>query len=617
MNAKEADRLRTLQSYRILDTAPEREFDDLAILAAQICETPIALVTLIDEKRQWFKAKLGITTSETARDVAFCDHCILDPHQLFEVPDAETDHRFAKSPLVTGDPFIRFYAGAPLVAFDGHPLGALCVMDRRPRELTAPQRSALQALSRYAVAQLELRRQKKGLMEEVERRLQMEEALRDQNERLEKSRTEMTGLLDLAQQSRHALLCVLEDEQNTSRALAHTNRALQMLSRCNEALIAARDEPSLLATICEIAVDPGGHLMAWVGYAQDDDGKSILPVARAGVDTDYLDHLALSWGEDQPGGRGPSGQCIRTGRPVVCPDIRSSSFPFYARDEAEKRGYRSVTCLPLKEGDRVFGLLGLYSGESREIEPEEMKPLHELADDLAFGIATLRSRAVRERAEADLVSSLREKEALLKEVHHRVKNNLQVITSLLRIEARRMQHETTRSVLAQMQGRIYSMALLHETLYRSGNFAAVDLGAYLGQLAEQVIRAQVTLRTAPRLHLDLAAVEVDIDHAIPCGLILNELISNSLKHGFPDGSEGEIRVRLGPSPSGEGLALSVHDNGVGVPEDLDVRRSQTLGLQLVSDLARQIHGSLNVGVGPGATFEVTLDPQRLRSPSRF
>jgi serine/threonine protein kinase len=153
----EEARLTALRRYRILDTDPEQGFDDLTSLASYVCGTPIALITLVDADRQWFKSKVGVSLRETARNISFCTHTIREP-DLLMVPDAMKDKRFADSPLVRSDPHVRFYAGIPLIDPEGHALGAMCVMDRVPRQLTPDQVSALAALSRLVLTQLEMRR---------------------------------------------------------------------------------------------------------------------------------------------------------------------------------------------------------------------------------------------------------------------------------------------------------------------------------------------------------------------------------------------------------------------------------------------------------------------------
>ncbi len=216
----EARRLAELRAYDVLDTLPEQAYDDITYLAAQICDVPIALVSLVDAERQWFKSRVGIDTIETSRDVAFCAHAIHAPGELLVVPDATADARFSGNPLVVEDPSIRFYAGAPLVTEQGSALGTLCVIDLAPRELDEGQAEALRALSRQVMAQLELRRAVADLEEAMAERRRYEHQLRDYQRTLEEHLAtaaeqsvtdELTGL-----KNRRALLGKLGEEVGRS-----------------------------------------------------------------------------------------------------------------------------------------------------------------------------------------------------------------------------------------------------------------------------------------------------------------------------------------------------------------------------------------------------------------
>ena len=233
----EAQRLVALRHYAVLDTLPEASFDDLAELASHICQTPIAVISLIDENRQWFKARVGLDMTETTREMAFCAHAILQPTEVLEVSDACTDPRFSSNPLVTGDPRLRFYAGAPLVTPDGYALGTICALDHQPRTLDDQQRKALRALSRQVVAQLELRRYASVLAREAEERKRIEFQLRQQLDELATRKVEADRAILKVQQSRRALLSVVEDQKRTAVSLRETEERYRLaLSGANDAV---------------------------------------------------------------------------------------------------------------------------------------------------------------------------------------------------------------------------------------------------------------------------------------------------------------------------------------------------------------------------------------------
>ena len=204
------------------------------------------------------------------------------------------------------------------------------------------------------------------------------------------------------------------------------------------------------------------------------------------------------------------------------------------------------------------------------------------------------------RAEGAIRSALSEKDTLLKEIHHRVKNNLQIISSLLSLQERFVRGPSDIDIFRNSRSRVKSMALIHETLYQSKNLAQIDVAEYVGKLVSHLVQGHYLTNHAVRIRTEIRDIHLCIDHAIPCGLIINELLTNAFKYAFPEGREGEVAVEM--TESDGWYHLSVRDDGVGLPESVDLSSDATLGLHLVTNLVRQLNAELRVDRSPGCGF---------------
>ena len=211
----------------------------------------------------------------------------------------------------------------------------------------------------------------------------------------------------------------------------------------------------------------------------------------------------------------------------------------------------------------------------------------------------------RIKAEKQLQDSLTEKEVMIKEIHHRVKNNLQIISSLLTLQAEFIKDESARGYFTDSQNRVKSMAIIHEKLYQTRDFAKIDIKDYVSNLTLSLFKAYNINVKMVEVDVEISNISLDVDTAIPCGLIINELVSNSLKYAFSDGRKGKMIVKLLPVGD-DRLQLTVSDNGIGLPEDLELKETQSLGLTLVNILAKQLNGTLEIINKDGATFIMTF-----------
>jgi len=259
------------------------------------------------------------------------------------------------------------------------------------------------------------------------------------------------------------------------------------------------------------------------------------------------------------------------------------------------------------EGSAVFERV-LVSKSGAEIPVEVNSHLFEFSGSMAV-LGILRDITDRKLAEDRIRDSLAEKDVLLKEIHHRVKNNLQVISGLLNLQSHYIGDEKVKGIFKESQNRVKTMALIHEELYQARDLASVDFSDYIRSLVKNLFASYSIDPDALSLELDLEDVNMVVDTAIPCGLILNELVSNSLKHAFPDGRRGKMKVRF-VSNGEKSYTLSVADDGAGFPKDLDITRTKSLGMQLVNILVEQLGGTMELDRRGGTRFTVSFKEYR-------
>lgn len=239
---------------------------------------------------------------------------------------------------------------------------------------------------------------------------------------------------------------------------------------------------------------------------------------------------------------------------------------------------------------------------SSVVDISERKRAEQERERMLVELRTL-NRELEERGDV-LKGALHERETLLQEIHHRVKNNLQIISSLLNMQVRKLEGNAGRDALEDCQSRVAAMALIHEQLYQSTDFSSVSFSPYLSELAQNVLRAS---ESSARIELRFAdrSVGLAVDQAIPCGLIVNELITNAIKHAFPEDRAGTLTLDLSLGEDGL-VRLVVSDDGIGLPPGFAGQRSDSLGLQLVFALTEQLRGRVRVVSPPGTTFEITF-----------
>ena len=304
----------------------------------------------------------------------------------------------------------------------------------------------------------------------------------------------------------------------------------------------------------------------------------------------------------------------REGRPITVEGScsrheESGRILIVSRDVTDRKRAEEVVA---RQAADLFKVNEMLEEKDRQLadtleQAKKYREAQERAEELSKINEELKAEITRRlEAEGRIRTSLREKEVLLKEIHHRVKNNLQIISSLLNLQTGQIEDERAEALFRESQDRIRSMALIHERLYQSEDLARVDFAEYIRSLVGYLVRSYSAEAGSVRVETEVDDVSLGIDSAIPCGLIVNELVSNALKYAFPEGREGRIYVQLREARDG-GYRLVVSDDGVGFPEGLDFRMTESLGLQLVTTLLDQLEGRIELDSCKGTRFTMTFE----------
>ncbi len=398
-------------------------------------------------------------------------------------------------------------------------------------------------------------------------------------------------------------------EGNGSRLYTLPNLDISYLMKSSLAISAEIEQESLLKKIMGVVVESSGAQHGFLLVADEEGALFVRAECHAANQQEVLtQHRPLESVE------AISGAIVRyvyrTGEKVILGDAAHHGL-FKDNPEIQEMGLRSVLCLPVIKQSRVIGMLYL---ENRLFDgvfsPERTQMTELLTSQAAISMEHAALLDKHRQAEGQIRKSLREKEVMLKEINHRVKNNLQIIHSMLNLQMPHFKDPRAIELFKESQDRVYTMALIHEKLYQSESLAGIDLGEYVHSLIAYLFLSYGASEDVVRAKVSVANVELELDKVIPVALIINELVSNALKHAFPQSAasrnrSGVIRVELGPGTDRE-VRLTVSDNGVGLPEHFDLTRPRSLGLKLVRVLVNQVGGNLELRTGEWTEFVITF-----------
>lgn len=610
-------RLAALRHTRLLDSSPEESFDRFTRLAARTLQAPICLLSAVDDKRQFFKSAVGLhepwaSARETDLLLSFCQHVVVSGAAV-AVDDAALD------PMVRDNQAVHVlgvaaYLGVPLATPEGHVLGALCAIDHQPRRWGDQDRLVLERIAQSILAGIAVRMQ----LGELERRVEARTA-------------EVRMLADAIEHSINAF---------------HIADAELRFTYVNEAYCRMWGYATPLEIVGTSALEHGTdrrqmrHLYAelrsqgscWLEYtARRKDGSTFEVLMHAHVARNEAGEGVYAVSAIDITERKRAEQAMRTSEERLRLALEAARMGAYEYEPATGKAQRtgglySALGLPLQGYDAQYlqrvhphdrNVLLATRGAVTPHEPAYVVEYRFQAPDGAWvwlddhGMAsfsedgtllrqfgTNRDITARREADAALHSALAEKEVLVQEIHHRVKNNLQVISSLLQLQRRQLREPALQEVFCEAENRVRAMALVHERLYQQHHLSRLDFGDYLHGLVEQLVRATGS-RATVRPELELQPLLLPVNTAIPLGLIASELITNALKYAYQGRTCGVLRVELKAADAGQ-LSLLVADDGPGLPANFDPKATTSLGMRLVLMLSRQLGAQVSFG-GEGGT----------------
>ncbi|MBI5680894.1 MAG: GAF domain-containing protein [Methanobacterium sp.] len=412
-----------------------------------------------------------------------------------------------------------------------------------------------------------------------------------------------TQITKLSNKNKQLKIEIIERERAEEKIL-HLNSILISISNINQLIVKEKDPETLLKKVCEILFKTRDFHYVWIGKVEKNSFK-LKPVASEGISEDNLKFFNVT-GNNPVTGETPIEMAIKTGKTQVNPSTADN-----AHQESNDKGdindcNTSYIALPIFSGVKIYGVLNICSEHKEPFDSNEVTLLGKLVEDIGFALHNIKIEAQHKIAEEKIKKSLEEKEVLLKEIHHRVKNNMQIVSSLLRLQSRYIDDKKTFELFRDSQNRVKTMSLVHEKLYQSEDLSVIDFEEYIKSLINDLFRSYGITRGIILPQVSADNISFDVSTAIPCGLIINEIVTNSIKHAFPNGKKGTITVDL-HSNGDDSYVLTVSDDGIGFPEDIDYKNTKSLGLHLVMALTDQIHGNIEMVKNKGTKFKITFN----------